>query len=137
MKWIKELSEIEYSTKEMLAYFLVANKNAKNNYTEQNLTYYLRELMLGLKNINRNEILEHIDINLLLYFPFSHILDCDEVMSYGVIVFYTLLKSNQNITEQDIISQLEVEMRLYSSRNVVKEAEKILKKIKDEVKGAN
>lgn len=130
MKWIKELSEIEYTTKEMIGYLFLAFRRAKNKYTEERLTYYLRELMLSLKCVDKNKIWETVDINLVSNFPFSHIVNCDELICYGLMVFYTLLKPNQVITEQDIISQLEVEMRLYSSRNVTNEAKKILIKLK-------
>lgn len=130
MKWIKELSEIEYTTKEMIGYLFLAFRRAKNKYTEERLTYYLRELMLSLKCVDKNKIWETVDINLVSNFPFSHIVNCDELICYGLMVFYTLLKPNQMIAEQDIISQLEVEMRLYSSRNVTDEAKKILIKLK-------
>jgi len=130
MKLIKEISKIEYTTKEMIGYLLLAFRRAKSKYTEERLTFYLRELMLSLKCVEKDKIWETVDINLVSNFPFSHIVNCDELICYGLMVFYTLLKPNQVIAEQDIISQLEVDMRLYSSRNVTDEAKKILIKLK-------
>lgn len=128
MGTIKELEKIEYTTKEMLGYFLVAYKRVQDN-KEERLADYIREIMCLLKSVDKNKILEMIDINLITDFYFCHILNCDELMCYALVVFYRLLNSNKEIQEKDIISQLDTEMRLFSARTIIIEAEEILNKL--------
>ena len=131
MKTIKELEKIEYTTKEMLGYFLIAYKKVQDN-KEERLADYIRELMCLLKNVDKNKILEMIDTSLIANFYFCHLLNCDEVMCYGLEIFYMLLKSNKEITKKDVISQTEVAMRQYSSRTIIDRAENILKQMGQE-----
>lgn len=128
MKTIKELEEIEYTTKEMLAYFITAfNKVQKNN--EEKLADYIRELLCTLKSIDKTKIFENIDINLIGNCYFHHLVNCDELMCYGLVVFYRLIRSSKKITTKDIISQLDTIMRLYSARTILDEAERILNEL--------
>lgn len=128
MRTIKESSKIEYTTKEMLGYFLMAYKKVQEN-REERLADYIRELMCLLKSIDKNKILDNIDVSLIANYYFNHLVNCDELMCYGLVVFYRLLNSNKDIKERDIISQLETEMRLFSARTIIIEAENILNKL--------
>lgn len=121
---------IEYTTKEMLGYFLVANKKVQEKQ-ELTLREYIRQLVLAIESIDRKYILTEIDVSKIADFPFAHILNNEEMMCYGLIVFYNLLNSNKHVTEPDIISQTETEMRLYSSRKIIDKAEKLLDKIEE------
>jgi len=120
---------IEYSTKEMLAYFLKAYKNAKQN-NKPILNDYVRGIIFAVENNNKKEILKETEIKLITDFPFAHILNNEELMSYGLLVFFMLLKSNKEITEKDIVEQTEVVMKLYSARTIIEEADKILEELR-------
>jgi len=122
--------DIEYTTKEMLVYFLKAYKNAKQNNNNPILNDYIRGIIMAVENSNKKEILKDVETNLIAKFPFAHILNNEELMSYGLLVFYMLLKSNKEITEKDIVEQTEVEMKLYSARTIIEEADSLLDKLK-------
>lgn len=126
----KIFKNIEYTTKEMLGYFLVANKKVQEKQ-EITLKEYIRQLVIAIESIDKKYILTGIDVSKIAEFPFAHILNNEEMMCYGLIVFYNLLNSNKHITESDIISQTETEMRLYSSRKIIDKAEKLLDKIEE------
>ena len=126
----KIFKNIEYTTKEMLGYFLVANKKAQEKQ-ELTLKEYIRQLVIAIESIDKKYILTEIDVSKIADFPFAHILNNEEMMCYGLSVFYNLLNSNKHITESDIISQTETEMRLYSSRKIIDKAEKLLDKIEE------
>lgn len=126
----KIFKNIEYTTKEMLGYFLVANKKVQEKQ-ELTLKEYIRQLVIAIESIDKKYILTEIDVSKIADFPFAHILNNEEMMCYGLCVFYNLLNSNKHITESDIISQTETEMRLYSSRKIIDKAEKLLDKIEE------
>lgn len=126
----KIFKNIEYTTKEMLGYFLVANKKVQEK-RELTLKEYIRQLVIAIESIDKKYILTEIDVSKIADFPFAHILNNEEMMCYGLSVFYNLLNSNKHITESDIISQTETEMRLYSSRKIIDKAEKLLDKIEE------
>lgn len=129
---IKELEEKEYTTKEMIAYFLVASNNVEN-VDSIILLEYIKEIKKLLKTINRTDILKEIDTKLIESFPINYIVNYNELMCFALVVFYMLLKSNKKIMKQDIINQLNIEMTLFSTRTIKKEAQKILKKLKSQV----
>ena len=126
----KIFKNIEYTTKEMLGYFLGANKKVQEKQ-ELTLKEYIRQLVIAIESIDKKYILTEIDVSKIADFPFAHILNNEEMMCYGLSVFYNLLNSNKHITESDIISQTETEMRLYSSRKIIDKAEKLLDKIEE------
>lgn len=126
----KIFKNIEYTTKEMLGYFLVANKKVQEKQ-ELTLKEYIRQLVIAIESIDKKYILTEIDVSKIADFLFAHILNNEEMMCYGLSVFYNLLNSNKHITESDIISQTETEMRLYSSRKIIDKAEKLLDKIEE------
>ena len=102
---------IEYTTKEMIAYFLATHKRVK----EQNkgtLSEYVREIIYSVEEIEKAEITKGINVSMFVNFPFAHILNNEELLCYGLVVFYMLLRANKEITEKDIISQTEVIMKL-------------------------
>ena len=94
------------------------------------LNDYIRGIIMAVENSNKKEILKDVETNLIAKFPFAHILNNEELMSYGLLVFYMLLKSNKEITEKDIVEQTEVEMKLYSARTIIEEADSLLDKLK-------
>ncbi len=129
MKFSKILKDIEYTNKEMLGYFIITYRRVKENLksTNNNLDDYIRYL---IENIERKSILDNIDSKEIEKFLFHHSINNEELLSYAIVVFYILINSNKNFNEKDIIIQLEIEMKLYSARTILDEANKILENYK-------
>lgn len=132
MKFSKILKDIEYTNKEMLGYFIITYRRVKENLksTNNNLDDYIRYLIENIENIERKSILDNIDSKEIEKFPFHHSINNEELLSYAIVVFYILINSNKNFNEKDIIIQLEIEMKLYSARTILDEANKILENYK-------
>ena len=113
----------------MLGYFIITYRRVKENLksTNNNLDDYIRYL---IENIERKSILDNIDSKEIEKFPFHHSINNEKLLSYAIVVFYILINSNKNFNEKDIIIQLENEMKLYSARTILDEANKILENYK-------
>lgn len=122
------LKDIEYTTKEMIAYFILTHRKIQK-IDEPTLSDCIRELIILIEENNKESIQEKIDTNSIRDFKIYHLVNNDELMSYGLVIFYKMLKSNKKITEKDIIAQLDVEMRVFSSRTIIIEAQKILNRL--------
>ena len=129
MNLIKELEEKEYTTKEMIAYFLVAFCKSENTNNIA-LLEYIKEVKKLLKTDSGADVLEKVDTKLIENFPINYIVNYNELICFALVVFYMLLESNKKIMKRDIINQLYIEMTLFSTRTIKKEAQKILRKIK-------
>lgn len=116
---------IEYSTKEMIGYFLVAHKKIKKS----TLSNYIKEIMIAIEKIEKKDILKEIDINKIARFPIQYSVDNEELMSFALVLFFKLLKSNKQITDYDIIEELKIIMCLYSTRTIIHKAENYLNQI--------
>lgn len=125
-----EIENLEYTTKEMLGYFIVAFEKVKNT-EEKDLSAYIRNTRILLKTINKKNILKQIDTKLIAEFPICYLVNYEELMCFALVVFYNLLKSGKDINQNDIISQLKTEMALFSTRTITREAKRILYNMKD------
>ena len=129
MKFNKILKNIEYSTKEALAYYIIALEQV--NYSQDNeLGDYMKVVINNIENTNQKEVLDKINMNLIANFPFHHLLNSEEILSYGIVIFDRLLHYNREFYKQDIVKVLEDTMRLYSSRTILEKAEQILQNYK-------
>lgn len=129
MKFNKILQNIEYSTKEALAYYIIALEQV--NYSQDNeLGDYMKVVINNIENTNQKEVLDKINMNLIANFPFHHLLNSEEILSYGIVIFDRLLHYNREFYKQDIAKVLEDTMRLYSSRTILEKAEQILQNYK-------
>lgn len=128
MKLNKMLKDIEYTPKQVLAYYIVGFKNTKN-YKNKKIEIYIKEIIKSIENINPKEIIDKININLISNFPFFYSINNEELLSYAIVVFNRLLSSNNTISEKDIVEELKNTMRLYSSRTIFLEADNVLNKI--------
>lgn len=125
MKYKIENNDTEYTTKEMLAYFLQAHKKVEEKQSAT-LSDYMKEIIYAVEQLDRYNIMVIIETSLISQFPIAHILNNEELICYALKIFFTLLNSNKKITEEDIISQAEAIMSIYSSRKILAEAENIL-----------
>lgn len=129
MKFNKILKNIEYSTKEALAYYIIALEQV--NYSQDNeLGDYMKVVINNIENTNQKEVLDKINMDLIANFPFHHLLNSEEILSYGIVIFDRLLHYNKEFYKQDIVKVLEDTMRLYSSRTILEKAEQILQNYK-------
>lgn len=121
MKFNKILKNIEYSTKEALAYYIIALEQV--NYSQDNeLGDYMKVVINNIENTNQKEVLDKINMDLIANFPFHHLLNSEEILSYGIVIFDRLLHYNKEFYKQDIVKVLEDTMRLYSSRTILEKA---------------
>lgn len=125
MKLKKVLKDIEYTTKQTLSYYIMAFKKVEKNEKIE-LENYIKAVIEEVENIEQTEILKTIDTGLIAEFPFYHTINNEELLAYAIIVFDRLLNSNREFNEYDIVKELEVVMKLNSSRNILYNAEKIL-----------
>lgn len=130
MKFNELMSDVEYSMKESIVYILLAFRKIKKN-KDKTLVEYIETVIEMLETIDKKKLIEKMDIELIAYFPFHYTLNSKEIVSYAVVLFDILLKSNRVINEKNIISELKIIMKLYSTRNVSEKAKDILKKLKE------
>jgi len=123
-----ELEKIEYTTKQMLGYLLVAFDNVKK-CKKRDLSVYIGEIIKLLKIVDKKDILKTIDIRLIANFPVCYLVNSNELMAFALVVFVRLLKSNKEVTKRDIIRELEVQMMFFSTRTILRECKRVLKNI--------
>lgn len=129
MKLNKIFSNTEYTTKEVLAYLIVAN-NEIDKLEEKSLFNCIQIILKTVEDIDKKEILTKIDTSLIANFPFYHKMNNEEFISYSIVTFKNLINSNREITNENIVSEFECVMKLNSSRNILEIAEHILNEIK-------
>lgn len=114
----KELNKNIYSTKQLLAYCIITLDKCREKNTI-NFNDFIKEFITNIRTIHHLEILKKINIELIADFPIYHRLNYEELISYGIVVFYRLLKLNKDFTYLDIINQLEILMRFESARTIL------------------
>lgn len=130
MNFNKKLHTNEYGIKETIGYYLVTY-NAIKESNDKTLLHYIETIIENMERIEKKHILEQVDTRLFAYFPFYYTLNNKEIAYYAVVVFNTLLRTNKEFNEKDIISELEITMRFYTTRTIVQKSKKILEKIKN------
>ena len=106
----------KYSPKECLALIIIASEKAIfkefNNFTRS-----LEQILL--QNINRAELLEKINYELLAEITNYWELKKSQIMAYGYIVFNHFKISNEKISPQTITKTFIYQMKLYSPDNAI------------------
>ena len=128
MNFNKILQNTEYSTKQVLGYYILAFREVNNNGDNQRIEEYVKSIVNQIENIDVKDILKNIDINIIANFPFYHTINNEELLAYGIVLFHRLLSTNTRFCEKDIIKEMEIIMRLDSSRTVLNTALDILNK---------
>lgn len=120
------MKEIEYSTKQMIGYFIVVNRKFEI-YKDKTLNNYIEELKKELKNTEKMYILKDVNISDFATFIINHQVNTEELLCYAIVVFNRLLKYyHREFYEKDIIGEVENIMLMYSARTIKKEAKEIL-----------
>lgn len=127
MQYNKIFNNTEYSTKQAICYFVMSYKNLKGS-KELNLCNWVKEL-INIIEFTEENVLEKVDSIIYAEFPFYYSLNIEEILSFALVVFHRLLSYNNVIFEKDIVEELKITMRLYSSRTIFTEADNILSKL--------
>lgn len=122
------MKELEYSTKQMIGYFLVVNKKFKD-YKDKLLLNYMEELKKELNSTEKMYILGKVKISKFADFIINHQVNTEEIFCYAIVVFNRLLNYyHREFSDEDIIKEVENIMRMFSVRTIKTEAENILSK---------
>ena len=122
------MNDLEYSTKQMISYFIILNRNF-TLFKDKLLINYIEKLKEILKNTDKNYVLSKVDVSIFSDFFINYQVNTEEIISYAIVTFNRLLNYyNREFTDEDIVKELETVMRIYSARTIKKEAVNILEK---------
>ena len=122
------MNDLEYSTKQMISYFIILNRNF-TLFKDKLLINYIEKLKEILKNTDKNYVLSKVDVNIFSDFFINYQVNTEELISYAIVTFNRLLNYyNREFTDKDIVKELETVMRIYSTRTIKTEAINILEK---------
>ena len=111
----------KYSPKENLGLLIIANKNVSFKEMD-NLILSLEQVLL--QNKAKNEILEHISVDLLSQIDNYWELKKSQVIAYGYLVFNHFRISCEELTSENITKNFIYQMKFYSPDNAVEFVER-------------
>lgn len=118
---------VNYTMKETIAYYILA-LNEIEKLNNANVIDYINILSGKLKTIDKNELVDMINLNIDVNdFYFYYNFNTKEMLNYAVVVFYTLSKSNRDISKSNLLSELDTILRLYTTRTIQHRAKRIIK----------
>lgn len=115
-KEVEKLLDKRYSVKQMIAYFIVGFENVVDKEDMKGILNSIADTIVKVEN---TKILEMIDIQLVAVVDYYWNLNVEQVLSYGYLIFETLLKAKQIIRIEDIVKEFLVIVKLYSADNAV------------------
>lgn len=122
------MNDLEYSTKQMISYFIILNRNF-TLFKDKLLINYIEKLKEILKNTDKNYVLSKVDVSIFSDFFINYQVNTEEIISYAIVTFNRLLNYyNREFTDKDIVKELETVMRIYSTRTIKTEAINILER---------
>lgn len=111
----------KYSPKESLGLLIIANENVSFKKMD-NLILSLEQVLL--QNKAKNEILEHISVDLLSQIDNYWELKKSQVIAYGYLVFNHFRISCEELTSENITKNFIYQMKFYSPDNAVEFVER-------------
>lgn len=111
----------KYSPKENLGLLIIANENVSFKEMD-NLILSLEQVLL--QNKAKNEILEHISVDLLSQIDNYWELKKSQVIAYGYLVFNHFRISCEELTSENITKNFIYQMKFYSPDNAVEFVER-------------
>lgn len=111
----------KYSPKESLGLLIIANENVSFKGMD-NLILSLEQVLL--QNKAKNEILEHISVDLLSQIDNYWELKKSQVIAYGYLVFNHFRISCEELTSENITKNFIYQMKFYSPDNAVEFVER-------------
>ena len=118
---LEKLLHERYSVKQMISYFIVGFRESTN---KNKIDEIMTSITTIVVNIDKNKIVDLIDIKYIEKIDLYWNLTVEQVLSYAYIVFNILMKSNTNIELKDIISEFLIVVKLYSPDNAVDKVKK-------------
>jgi hypothetical protein len=114
---IEKLAEEKYSIKEVVAYFLVGYKNAKDKKNFYEIIKSIIQCMIDIKPTKILEMIEDIELiaDVILFWS----INAEQMISYAYLLFKPLSHQNRKLKDEDIVSQFEVLTKLFSPDNAV------------------
>lgn len=116
---------VNYTMKETIAYYILT-LNEIEKLNNANVIDYINILSGKLKTIDKNELIDMINFNMNDFY-FYYNFNTKEMLNYAIVVFYTLSKSNRDISKSNLISELDIVLRLYTTRTIQYRAKRIIK----------
>lgn len=113
---LEKLLHERYSVKQMVGYFIIGFKETKNKDKFEEIMTSITTIVV---NIDKNKIVDLIDIKFIEMIDLYWNLTVEQVLSYAYIVFNILMKSNTNIELKDIVNEFLIVVKLYSPDNAV------------------
>lgn len=95
------MNKLEYSTKQMIGYFIIVNKNFRL-YKDKLLINYIAKLKEILENIDKKYVLSKVDISIFADFFVNHLVDTEEIISYATVTFQAFFTIFSEITSLPI-----------------------------------
>lgn len=111
----------KYSPKESLGLLIIANENVSFKEMD-NLILSLEQVLL--QNKAKNEILEHISVDLLSQIDNYWELKKSQVIAYGYLVFNHFRISCEELTSENITKNFIYQMKFYSPDNALEFVER-------------
>ena len=111
----------KYYPKESLGLLIIANENVSFKEMD-NLILSLEQVLL--QNKAKNEILEHISVDLLSQIDNYWELKKSQVIAYGYLVFNHFRISCEELTSENITKNFIYQMKFYSPDNAVEFVER-------------
>lgn len=126
MKEINKIENKRYSVKQAISYYIVSYRSSDKKTDFRNI---MSELLIKLLEIpEQDEVLDRVSIDTLEKIKLYWSLNLDQLVSYAYIVFHNLTFTNQEFTENDIVSESIYVMQLYSPNNAEEFVERQMKR---------
>ncbi len=123
---IDKLVNERYSIKQMIGYFIIGYNNTKD---KENFNKILENIITTIIKVNKNKILDKIDVKLIENIEIYWNLTIEQVLCYGYIVFEYLMNSTQRISIKDIVNEFNIISKIYSPDNAIEYVNKKQKRI--------
>lgn len=123
---IDKLVNERYSIKQMIGYFIIGYNDTTD---KENFNKILENIITTIIKVNKNKILDKIDVKLIENIEIYWNLTIEQVLCYGYIVFEYLMNSTQKISIKDIVNEFNIISKIYSPDNAIEYVNKKQKRI--------
>ena len=110
----------------MIGYFIIGYNDTTD---KENFNKILENIITTIIKVNKNKILDKIDVKLIENIEIYWNLTIEQVLCYGYIVFEYLMNSTQKISIKDIVNEFNIISKIYSPDNAIEYVNKKQKRI--------
>ena len=119
----------KYSVKETVAYYIYACNSMYKNKEEITVRDVIEKIVITMKNVKKENVLEKIDKSVLEQIPFLWEFSVSEAVAYAFAIFYVLIKRGEKLTDEKIITGMLSEIYNFKPKKTLKEAEFIARQV--------